>query len=462
MSSCSEPDARTACHPEGAVSSGIFTLFRPGGQAATKSLPISGLVATFGDVGRPGAGWCIPSRKGKMDILGKCGYSRVLSSIALCLICSATVLACSVPVFRYALERWPADDYGVVIVYESSLSKEQQGAVDYLRQQTREENGALNLDVYPADVTSDEEAFLTEFARKHRGKAPTIHLLYPRYSEHSEPIWSGELTMQNVHALAHSKLLNTVSGEILKGKTAVWILLESGDKAKDDEASRVLDSVLLKAEEEFVLPDGIMTADGEVTGDEANDAAGGYGGVNSINMLQSPVPLEISFSTERLSRDSPEEQILLATLMNIEPDLHDLATKPMAFPVFGQGRVLEPLVGLGINEENIASMTYYLCGPCSCQVKFENPGVDLLVARDWYAVLEGHEIIEDRERPPLSGVADLVDQEGEVDRAEKPVLDQEDATDNRNILLLRRSILVVASLFLVAAVVGSFLLRKRK
>jgi len=76
--------------------------------------------------------------------------------------------------------------------------------------------------------------------------------------------------------------------------------------------------------------------------------------------------------------------------------------------VFGKGRVLLPLVGKGINEENTLGDCSYLCGPCSCQVKNQNPGTDLLVKADWWTSLEGSSVIVEKELPPLSGVDELI------------------------------------------------------
>lgn len=55
----------------------------------------------------------------------------------------------------------------------------------------------------------------------------------------------------------------------------------------------------------------------------------------------------------------------------------------MAFPVFGRGRILEPLIGKGIHEGNVLEHSTYLCGACSCEVKDQNPGIDLLMAANW-------------------------------------------------------------------------------
>jgi len=44
-------------------------------------------------------------------------------------------------------------------------------------------------------------------------------------------------------------------------------------------------------------------------------------------------------------------------------------------------------VGKGINKDNLEEYATFLCGPCSCEAKSQNPGLDLLFAADWYAPL---------------------------------------------------------------------------
>jgi hypothetical protein len=69
-------------------------------------------------------------------------------------------------------------------------------------------------------------------------------------------------------------------------------------------------------------------------------------------------------------------------LLNSESDLRDYK-EPMAFPVFGRGRVLYAVVGQGISADTIRKASSFIAGPCSCQVKEQNPGFDLLLSCDW-------------------------------------------------------------------------------
>jgi hypothetical protein len=138
-------------------------------------------------------------------------------------------------------------------------------------------------------------------------------------------------------------------------------------------------AALADAQSSLKLPDGVIPAGeaGKSTGARANEQA---------DALRSDLPLKIEFSLLRLQRNDPAEEALLAMLTHLEDDLGDLASQPMVFPVFGRGRVIEPLVGAGITKDNVMEHSGYLCGACSCEVKDQNPGIDLLVAANWEPV----------------------------------------------------------------------------
>jgi hypothetical protein len=97
--------------------------------------------------------------------------------------------------------------------------------------------------------------------------------------------------------------------------------------------------------------------------------------------------LSFEFSTLAVSRSDPNESFLRAMLLSSEPDLSQYTDEPILFPVFGRGRALYALVGDGINAENIRETVAFLTGPCGCEVKMLNPGVDLLMAVNWDAAV---------------------------------------------------------------------------
>jgi hypothetical protein len=181
------------------------------------------------------------------------------------------------------------------------------------------------------------------------------------------------------------------------------LLLASGDRAADDRAEQVLRESLTAAEQDLELPAGVILPSGKVTGSDSEAADHGF--FDAENRLESGIPLQVAFDVVRLPAVPPGEEVLLSMLLHAAPGLLDKRSQPMAFPLFGRGRILAPLVGEEIRPDAIAAMASYLCGPCSCQVKAQNPGVDLLLAENWEERLAGVSAIPERELPPLEGTA---------------------------------------------------------
>jgi hypothetical protein len=316
--------------------------------------------------------------------------------------------ACQVPVFRYALERWRPDPYQLVIVHEGNLTSGQKSKLVHLEESLVGSNGPIvNLRFETIDLTKEKDQ-LERWQKIHmeRNASVTMHLFYPfqGFEPGALPIWNGTFTKKNIDAILNSPFRRELVKSILAGNSAVWLFLESGNKEEDDKLFNQLENHARVAEKEIAIPKGVI----QQSALDDPDLLLGPG--DEENILESSVPLKIAFSIHRLSRKNPEETVLRAMLLNLEEDLLDeeFADKPMLFSVFGKGRVLPPLIGAGINEENALGDCGYLCGPCSCQVKNQNPGTDLLVKADWWTALEGSSVIVEKELPPLTGVDDLI------------------------------------------------------
>jgi hypothetical protein len=56
---------------------------------------------------------------------------------------------------------------------------------------------------------------------------------------------------------------------------------------------------------------------------------------------------------------------------------------PIVFPVFGRGRALGAFWDDALTARTIEEAGAFLAGACACEVKEQNPGIDLLVSLDW-------------------------------------------------------------------------------
>ena len=300
--------------------------------------------------------------------------------------------ACQVPVFRYALERWNADPYLISVTPGGTgeFTEAEQAVFDFLKATQDDVEFATNILVKINDSPGESP------------KEARLELFYPDKIRGLEisPIWTASLTMENAKKIVDSPARREIVKRLLQGQSSTWVLVESGNAEVDDAAAGTMEEALKEATEILDLPEGVFTSDElDTLSDDAS--------IDLENVLQSEIPLKIDFSLLRISRDDENEAAFLQMLLNLESDLGEFASEPMVFPVFGRGRVLEPLISKGVNKDNVVDYSGYLCGACSCEVKDENPGKDLLVTANWDVALDGSEIIIDKVLPPLEGLNEL-------------------------------------------------------
>lgn len=317
----------------------------------------------------------------------------VYSTILACLVLmgsalSCEVTACSVPVFRYALERWAPDTFQIRILHDQPLTDAQISLIAPLPDATSTSDGPTNISVETIDINNlPDESLLSFWKQEGDQSAPTMMVSYPIGHFNQKPFWTAELNEQNIQRITDSPARREIARRLLKGESAVWVLLESGQVAKDQLAYNRLTERLEHLSEHLELPalDPVDVADGLISIEEEE--------------------LSIAFSTLRISRDDPDESFFIQMLLGTESDLTTF-NEPMAFPIFGRGRALYALIGEGIAPDVIDEACVFLTGACSCEVKEQNPGVDLLMSVDWdHLVTRQFEI--DRELPPLTGFVTL-------------------------------------------------------
>jgi hypothetical protein len=294
--------------------------------------------------------------------------------------------ACDVPVFRYALENWPASPYVVEVLHRGPLPTGDLGAL----QQTGGASSA-NVTVRSVDLA---EASSARQQRQWRGLGspalPLLVLRSPHASPSGPPLWSGPLTASNVTKLVDSPARREIVRRLLDGDSAVWVLLESGDRTRDAAVRARLESTLQELQRTLKLP-----------------VVQGAAPLSRDDSTRPPrPPLQLRFSLLALSRRDAEESVFVALLMNSEKGLGRYASEPIVFPIYGRGRALYALVGKGITDENVREAGAFLIGSCSCEAKALNPGTDLLMTADWDGRLVDS-AVQAAGSQPLVGLATL-------------------------------------------------------
>jgi len=375
--------------------------------------------------------------------------SAVAAAVFLAVVCvmaawPARAAACNVPTFRYALESFGSDMYRGIVFHRGPLGAEDLATVKNITDTA--ENRGINLWIETVDLAGEVDQEIQKlWASQSDAVLPWAIVWFPWMRSEPDVLWAGPLSETAIRAIAESPKRSEIARRILAGDTAVWVLLECGDAAKDNEVAKVLEDNLdrlAKAYASFIHEE--MIASGL---DEKEAEA-----------------FPIRFSTLRVSRGDPAEQWLVAMLLGCEPGLGELSGEPMVFPVFGRGRVLCALVGEGVNVDNIEEVCGFLLGPCTCTVKGACPGMDLLMNVDWDAGLT-RRYTDDIIDAPLTGLP-TTETPGPTEEASppEPAPIPPDAGDEEppSTSPLLRNFLLAAGFIIIGVGVAVLALRRRR
>lgn len=309
--------------------------------------------------------------RGKSRIAPRWAACCLVLSFLLALLLSVHSLhACSVPVFRYALEKWAADEYQTIVFHRGPLTAAQQVLMQPLNGEGLPGQLPANVSLQTVDLAQNPDlALLALWRQLGSDTLPALILKYPQKSRLSDLLFAGPLTAAAVQQVLDSPARREIIRRIAQGQSVVWVLLETGDASRDAAAAKVAAQRL-----------DYLTTVLKLPAIEAQDIASGLVSVPKDG-------LKLAFSVLRMNRKDAAESVFARMLLHSEPDLLDLQ-EPMLFPVFGRGRALYALAGKGINHETLDEAATFLTGKCSCEVKELNPGVDLLLTADWDGLIK--------------------------------------------------------------------------
>jgi len=271
--------------------------------------------------------------------------------------------ACSVPVFRWALERWQPEPYPVVVFTKGPLQGADRSALDALTKAANPEDCA-NLYVTTVDLNDKPDETLQKlWEREAKGVTPWATAHMPSQGQMGAVYWSGKLSDLDPKVLVDSPGRQALGKALGEGTTLVWVLIEGPDKQKNDDLAGKLEGILRKIEKEGadLLPKpepGAPVAPGP--------------------------PLKVAFSVVRVNPQDPKELHFVRMLTHSHPEGAAQAGKQAElYPVFGRGRNLGRITHEEASEEVIVAACGFLLGPCMCEIKEQNPGTDLLIKKNW-------------------------------------------------------------------------------
>lgn len=262
-------------------------------------------------------------------------FARAPIALGWLLIASAAQ-ACTIPVFRFALDRWEADRYRLALPPEQAREAATRDLLRPLRA-----NSPANLDIATAATDSGQ-------AELRSAAADTA-------------LWSGRLDAASLAGLLDSPGRRQIVERLLQGDSVVWVLA-AGPAAEDRTRIEQIERRLKFLEQVASLPL-----------QDPNDPD---------SQLGPGPPLRLKFTALPLRLDDPAEELLLRMLAGPRSRFDPLATG-FGAAVFGRGRVLGAWPLSELDDQALEDACLFLTGRCSCRVKQDNPGWDLLLSVDW-------------------------------------------------------------------------------
>ena len=309
-----------------------------------------------------------------------------LFSFAIFLALAIEALACNIPVFRYALERWQTDSYEINIFFDQ-LTTEQEKFVTELEQSSNENGGPCNAIIARTNVDTDNGKKASNASLPNTiSQSPDFKLPYVVVRSQAgqgraiQP-WQGTLDEAKQIGILDSPVRKELIRRLQNGHSIVWLMLKSSDTKRNSEISTLLKTQCDELGTKIKLPEGIGLPGSE---------------------LHSEIPLLVKFSYLEIDRNDPREQFFAKLFLNVHPELTN-NDEPIIVPVFGRGRALEVIPASDINPALMEDLTLFMSGACSCQVKERNPGFDLLLSTKWDIELFGENGLRP---PPAKSVGD--------------------------------------------------------
>lgn len=343
------------------------------------------------------------------------GMTRGLVAASATGVLAGLALACDTPVYRYAMYRWPPAPYHVLYFHRGS-PEAKDGEVNRLLDEAGAKAAPANVAFESIDVSKDETLkLLPEEIRSvwqaHRDKPLPRHvILAPRLGE----LWSGRLDAAEAQRLLQSPLRTKIAQLLHEGHAAVLVLVPGSDAATTRKAEQAVNEAIAQ-----VASGGEARSSSAVTSPGARGAAAAVGQAGADDRGQGTVvpqpaqgagsephrgpalltppadlgapaegPKPLRLALVKLDRKDTREQWLLRNLLAVQKVPPEKEKEPLLYAVFGRGRAMGPCIGEQINSDSIDELVAFLGGACSCVIKDQNPGVDLLFAWDWEATAE--------------------------------------------------------------------------
>ena len=312
----------------------------------------------------------------------------------LLLVGPSAVRACTTPVYRYAMYNWAPSPYFVFYFHYGEPAEEHTELHQIIDELTESHPAAANFVLEEVDLSLGhfdrlpgpvKDVWLS-YVRAEARAAEPAHLVFTSWGVE---LRAGGLNVATLREMIDSPVRTRIGELLEEGCAAVIMFLPGSDEAENERAEKAGREVIARAGAgEIPIEAGFLEASfsQSVPPSEASGDPPPEGVPSEEERLAAANRLKVGFV--KVTRSDAAEQWLVRSLMAMEPDLGELTEHPMIFFAYGRGRAMPPYVGKGINPDNLAAEIQFLGSACSCVVKEQNPGVDLLMHWDWEAAAD--------------------------------------------------------------------------
>ena len=321
---------------------------------------------------------------------------------------------CAAPVFRYVLERWPADTCQLVIFHHGPMRPQDLKLEEMLKERSTNATVQLNVAVRWTETENLTDPVLLEVWRPMaENPQPWAVLLYPGASAtprmemprgaparrgrpqaalpppgaaaasqmmSTKVAWAGPAHAEEINEVLGSPMRREIAQRILAGDSAVWLFVGSENPLQDVPVLNMLSNQLARLEKDMQLPP---------------DEPGAV--VPSDEQVRSAIPLRVTFPVLTINRTNAAERAFLHMLDHAsEPPLSENIAH--VFVIFGKGRILNGVTAEALRPDSIRETCRFLSQSCSCMAKDQVMGMSVHVplAAAW------HQVDRPAEQPELS------------------------------------------------------------
>ena len=284
------------------------------------------------------------------------------------------LIACETPVYRYAMYRWAPAPFEVYFFHSEELTEDEKELHAELLSMAEDEESPLNCSLLSIDLEKDPDltGVLPDIKASWEANKDQLQPGYLVTNPQGAVIHAGSLDKSELVLLSSSPARTALTSSLQEGHAIVFVLLKGSDLKANQESAAVLKQLCQDVE------------DGKVNLYSVPQDPAAREDVASQQEEGSPPPMDPGHRVTfiEVDREDKAEKFLVGSLLAVESDLEEI-THPMVFPVYGRARALVPYIGKGVHRDNLLDCLEFVTGACSCTVKEQNPGTDLLVRFDW-------------------------------------------------------------------------------